>query len=135
MYFQSRLCVVTPKDTRIVQPLPALIKSHTVTIKMKQSEALSTLLDELRGEKHENVISVGKSATAKIIYETDEGDEEVLTINEEAIRLTFSSPDNVERLLETIGSPQNPSLILIDASLSDDVLEYLEHAFNTVEEE
>lgn len=102
---------------------------------MKKPEALAQLLEELRGESVESPVEVIRESKA-IIYPTDEAasDDDGINLNAEESRMLFASDNTIERLLEALGDPKEPSLALFDITVPGHILDVLEQRFIAVDE-
>lgn len=99
---------------------------------MNKSQVLGPLLEELRNEGVQSDASIGKRSEA-ILYVSDDVDEPIF-INAEDCKLVFANADTVDRLLEALDNPENPSVTLVDIVFSDEMLDILERRFSSVDE-
>lgn len=98
---------------------------------MDKPNALSQLLEELRSESRETSVTTIKGSHAQIFL-TAGGDP--LTLSREECELLLNSPETVEMMLDSLGSPADAAIELHLISVEDEVQDALERSFAAVDD-
>jgi hypothetical protein len=107
-----------------------------IEIKMKKSEAIIQLIEDLRAEINDSTVDATRESKA-VVYmnEEDAVHDNGIIISYLECKMIFSSTSTLERFLEALGDTEEASITLFDLGIPSEVVDLLEQRFVAVDEE
>lgn len=97
---------------------------------------VTELIEELRGEVRDSSVVIVPDSKAVVYLDAEDANAgNGIEFSKTACELLFHNRANVERLLEALKNPDEPSIVLHNIEIHSEVLTALEECFIAVDEE